>query len=454
MALPISVTYTFATATSAIPLSQLDANFTTVVNGINGIGNGTNALSNVSITGGTIDGTTIGATTSSTGRFSTVTATTGNITTINATTTNSATVRADGNLTFQSNGTTTAMTIDTSQNVGIGTASPTRRLDVSAPSCSAALTSTTGTNAVNFNFNNTGGLFSVGIDNSTGTGFGAGAYGRVIYSGGAYPLVMYTNGSETMRIDSSGNVGIGTSSPVDLLTINRSSGSGITSGISLTTAAGASGDGSYIKWTGATTGEKVARIDGVQEGTDVGSIRFNTGNGADGFAERMRIDSSGNLLVGCTATVSASVKGVQLSTGSANGRISIASNTTGGSDMMYFYNPNGIVGAVGTTGSSTYYNTSSDYRLKEDVHLLKTGLSTVSQMRPVSYKWKVDGSIGNGFIAHELQALVPDAVSGEKDAVDEDGKPVHQGVDYSKIVVHLVAAIQELSAKVAALEAK
>lgn len=88
MALPISVTYTFATATSAIPLSQLDSNFTTVVNGINGIGNGTNALSNVSITGGAIDGTTVGATTSSTGRFSTVTATTSNATTFNGTTVN------------------------------------------------------------------------------------------------------------------------------------------------------------------------------------------------------------------------------------------------------------------------------------------------------------------------------------------------------------------------------
>jgi hypothetical protein len=76
MALPISVTYTFATATSAIPLSQLDANFTTVVNGINGIGNGTNALANVQITGGAIDNVAVGATTSSTGRFSTVTATT------------------------------------------------------------------------------------------------------------------------------------------------------------------------------------------------------------------------------------------------------------------------------------------------------------------------------------------------------------------------------------------
>jgi len=183
-------------------------------------------------------------------------------------------------------------------------------------------------------------------------------------------------------------------------------------------------------------------------------IVFST-NGVD----RGRFDSSGNLLVGCTATVSASVKGVQLATGSANGRISIASNTTGGSDMMYFYNPNGIVGAVGTTGSSTYYNTSSDYRLKEDVQPMVDALDKIAALKPCTYKWKADGSAGEGFIAHELQAVVPGCVIGEKDAVDADGNPVYQGIDTSFLVATLTAAIQEqqalitsLTARIAALE--
>jgi hypothetical protein len=86
-------------------------------------------------------------------------------------------------------------------------------------------------------------------------------------------------------------------------------------------------------------------------------------------------------------------------------------------------------------------------------------LATVSQLKPVTYSWKADGSDGQGFIAHELQAVVPDCVTGEKDAVDAEGKPVHQGIDTSFLVATLTAAIQELKAivdaqavRIAALE--
>jgi hypothetical protein len=81
-------------------------------------------------------------------------------------------------------------------------------------------------------------------------------------------------------------------------------------------------------------------------------------------------------------------------------------------------------------------------------------LTKVAQLKPVTYTWKADGSDGQGFIAHELQAVVPDCVTGTKDAVDKDGKPQHQGVDTSFLVATLVAAIQELTARLEALENK
>ena len=80
-------------------------------------------------------------------------------------------------------------------------------------------------------------------------------------------------------------------------------------------------------------------------------------------------------------------------------------------------------------------------------------LAKVAQLKPVTYKWKSDGSAGQGFIAHELQAVVPDCVTGEKDAVDENGKPKYQGVDTSFLVATLTAAIQELKAEFDAYKA-
>ena len=100
-----------------------------------------------------------------------------------------------------------------------------------------------------------------------------------------------------------------------------------------------------------------------------------------------------------------------------------------------------------TATNSVTYATSSDYRLKQNVKPMTSGLATVSALKPVTYQWKEDGTYGEGFIAHELQEIVPLSVVGEKDAVNADGSMNVQGVDYSKIVVHLVAAIQELKAQ-------
>ena len=119
-----------------------------------------------------------------------------------------------------------------------------------------------------------------------------------------------------------------------------------------------------------------------------------------------------------------------------------------------FYVQGGLQGYIQVNTTSTTYSTSSDYRLKENVAPMTGALNKVSRLKPVTYKWKADGSDGQGFIAHELQAVVPECVSGEKDAVDKDGNPEYQGVDTSFLVATLTAAIQELNAKVEAQAAE
>ncbi len=111
-------------------------------------------------------------------------------------------------------------------------------------------------------------------------------------------------------------------------------------------------------------------------------------------------------------------------------------------------------GSVSVTSSSTSYNTSSDYRLKDDVQPMTGALARNALLNPVFYKWKVDGSEGEGFVAHELQGPFPGAVTGEKDAVDADGNPVHQGIGTGPLDGHFAACINDLQAIITALTAR
>ena len=157
---------------------------------------------------------------------------------------------------------------------------------------------------------------------------------------------------------------------------------------------------------------------------------------------------------GMSLTVrSQSTAGIYVENNDWGGTTGIQINTlgTGTSDLrnIRFYAAGTLVGSITSTNTTTAYNTSSDYRLKENIQPMTGALATVAQLKPVTYDWKVGGS-GQGFIAHELQTVVPDCVSGQKDAVDADGNPEYQGVDTSFLVATLVAAIQELNAKVEA----
>jgi hypothetical protein len=120
---------------------------------------------------------------------------------------------------------------------------------------------------------------------------------------------------------------------------------------------------------------------------------------------------------------------------------------------MQFINGNGTVGSISTSGSNTAFNTSSDYRLKTSVESMTDATARLKQLNPVRFKFLADTSTTlDGFLAHEVQAIIPEAVTGTKDEVDADGNAVMQGIDQSKIVPLLVATIKELEARIAALE--
>ena len=181
------------------------------------------------------------------------------------------------------------------------------------------------------------------------------------------------------------------------------------------------------------------------------TIQFGTGG-----LERMRIDSSGNVLVGTTSanfgpkfavsTGAADATTIQFNGNYTGMHIVNSANTS--YTAIKFWN-NGVAGTVGNiscTTTATTYTTSSDYRLKENIAPMSGALDKIVLLKPCTYTWKSDGSEGQGFIAHELQAVVPDCVTGEKDAVNEDGTIKPQSIDTSFLVATLTAALQELKA--------
>jgi hypothetical protein len=187
-----------------------------------------------------------------------------------------------------------------------------------------------------------------------------------------------------------------------------------------------------------------------------------TAGNAITFTQAMTLDASGNLLVGTTtntgsARIYTEVNGnghvvKQLSAGGYCFGANAFSN--GGTYYLTYFEAGGTaVGSITSNGTGVTYGTLSDYRLKESVAPLNGGLARVNALKPSIYKWKSNGSDGEGFLAHELAEVVPSAVTGEKDAVNEDGSIKAQGVDLSKVVPILVSAIKELTARVEALEA-
>jgi len=251
-----------------------------------------------------------------------------------------------------------------------------------------------------------------------------------------------TAGAERLRVDSAGNVGIGTSSPTNLLAV---SGTGAAMDITDTTRnlrTGVSAAGTTFGYLTMTTNH---------------ALTFGTNN-----TERMRIDSDGNLLVGKTATgtvgagmyVDNGQLGITRVTGASSGSAAAIFRRQEDGDLCSFNRAGTQVGRISVTSTTTTYNTSSDYRLKEDVQPMVGASARLMDLKPVNFAWKVDGSRVDGFLAHEAQAVVPEAVVGEKDAVDAGGNPVYQGIDQSKLVPLLTAALQEALNEIASMKAR
>jgi hypothetical protein len=425
-----------------------------------------------------------------------------------------------------------SLRIDTSGNLGIGTSSPSDRLTVVNGTGAQAALFTCGSGAtqqaiVTFsNSTNSGYLAIAGVGASSvvpswadgsiaseavpsGSGnYIFGAYtGNIVFqtnnrttraqistdgtfrvkgagTAGSTDAVQFSGSApaSTLVLDSSGRLGIGTSSPLNPLHVNGPNSVAVFSGSSTALAA-------YQTFFNNSTSQVYF---GIESSTGTGIIGTGAAFGmvlstaltnplcfGTNSTERMRLDSSGNLLVGTTsleasggATSTALIKGGYFK-GDKNVLYANSTNSSSsfeplgcirqnsvGNLIAFWYTLTTQVGTIGTNGVGTTYNTSSDYRLKENIQPMTNALAKVAALKPCTFNWKANGSAGQGFIAHELAEVVPDCVTGEKDAVNEDGAVKPQGVDTSFLVATLTAAIQEqqsiiesLTARIAALEA-
>jgi hypothetical protein len=260
-------------------------------------------------------------------------------------------------------------------------------------------------------------------------------------SGTAGNAITFT---QAMTLDASGNLGVGVTTQSERLRLGSATAGQARMAIEY--------NGSVISYLGSYSG-----IVGSGNATDMLIGAANVLAFASGGAgtERARIDSSGNLLVG-TTTYRGRVTSEDAGSNSSNSPMGVNVTSASGSGACYVltsYRLGTLVGSITNTSTATAYNTSSDYRLKENIAPMTGALATVAKLKPCTYSWKSTGEAGQGFIAHELQEVVPDCVTGEKDAVDADGNPKYQGIDTSFLVATLTAAIQELNAKFEAYKA-
>jgi hypothetical protein len=260
------------------------------------------------------------------------------------------------------------------------------------------------------------------------------------YSPSTNNVAFTTASTERMRITSTGNLGIGTASPSYKLHLVSTNTSGDTGAIFLTSP---STDGTQFRLNNTGSGGHSYTFYSTGSGNGPGTGCLGVYDQTDD-AYRMVITSGGFLCIG-GATGTTYNETLRIKTAGQQGIHINDSSSAASINFQYFTKGSGPtnIGAIYYNGSVMAYQTTSDYRLKENVAPIANALNKINLLKPVAYTWKDNQQSGEGFLAHELQEHFPDAVSGTKDEVDENGKPKYQGMDSSVLIATMVKAIQE-----------
>ena len=269
-------------------------------------------------------------------------------------------------------------------------------------------------------------------------------------------ILAYMSGT-SLTFDGGKNVAVthsssalGTGTAGGLLLANNNNSNGAPSPLIAFSARSASS--SYNHTYATIHGEKTSS--GADSNWNTGALIFSTSSGT-GPNERMRITKDGNLLINTTSKTSFPTNAGAAAFG-AGGEVNLKLSSYGAAHTyQQFILGGSVVGSISSTTSTTSYNQSSDYRLKENVVEMTGALDRVNQLQPKRFNFIADtDTTVDGFLAHEVQDIVPEAITGEKDAVDDEGNPEYQGIDHSKLVPLLTKAIQEQQAQIEALQSE